>query len=497
MIILINPNLVFQKNDPFTTGVVYMPVGLAYAAAVLNKSGFPIRVIDAFGENPGQLERSGKFNILGLTYEEILFKIPEDSKIIYVYAINLLNHISTVSIIENIKLKYPDKIVIVIENTQAVTAYALKKVYKEFLAAGADYVLTGECEFSIVELTNFLLSSCNNENFKKINGLCGKDFFNENYNVIENPDSLPFPAWEFFPVENYWKLKFGHGPVSLKKYMPILTSRGCPYKCRFCVSPENNFGKWRSRSEKNIVDEIEKYVNEFGVEEFHIEDLNPTVSDERIQNICKEILRRNLKIIWKIAAGTKVETIKSEETVRLMAESGCRYISISPETGSPDVLKKMNKPFDIDHAVKNIRFFKKYKIFVQTCFVLGFPGETKQDLIKTYELIKSLTKFGIDEIALFIIAPVPGSSIFEEFKGYLSLSDLNFTPSWRSDYEFLVKFRMKLYRMFLIIKLIYHPLKVIKQSINFFKRSFDTKMEMVPYRALIYKYYEFRSRFKK
>nr|HPG31426.1 radical SAM protein [bacterium] len=429
MITLINPNLVFQQNDPFTTGIVYMPIGLAYSAAILKQSGFQIRVIDAFGENPKQLSNSGKFSFLGLKPQELLDRISDNSKIIYVYAINLLNHISTISIIKIIKQKFPEKKIIALENTQAVTAYAIKKVYNEFLEAGADYVLTNEPELNICELSDLIIKN----NFQKLTGLkglIGKNFNNEFSVSIDNLDSLPFPAWELFPLENYWSLRFGHGPVSSLKYLPLLTSRGCPYKCRFCVSPENNKGGWRYRSPKNVVDEIEQFVLKFNVKEFHIEDLNPTVSDERIQNICKEIKKRNLNIIWKIAAGTKVETIKSEETIKLMSESGCRYISISPETGSPDVLKKMNKPFDLEYAVKTIRLLKKHGIFIQTCFVLGFPGETKTDLQKTYSLIKSLTKIGIDEIALFIIAPVPGAEIFGEFSGFNSLSELNFTPSW-------------------------------------------------------------------
>ncbi|MCH7662297.1 MAG: hypothetical protein IH859_00295 [Chloroflexi bacterium] len=125
------------------------------------------------------------------------------------------------------------------------------------------------------------------------------------------------------------------------------------------------------------------------------------------------------------------------------------------------------------------------RIHSQACFVLGYPGETEEDLQMTKDMVRELTRQGVDEIALFIITPVPGSAIHDEFKGYDSLSDLNFSPTWRHDYQDLSRFRLRLYLRFLFWKLRYHPLKILKQPLNFLRRRFETKMEMVPYRALV------------
>ncbi len=249
--------------------------------------------------------------------------------------------------------------------------------------------------------------------------------------------------------------------------------------------PATNSQKWRPRSAANVVDEIEHFVKTLGVREFHIEDLDPTISDPRIREVCAEIMRRNLKVTWKIAAGTKVETMRDEETIDLMAEAGCRYISISPETGSPRLLKLMRKPFNLEHAVRIVKRMNQAGIRSQACFVLGYPGETEEDLRMTWDLVRDLTRVGVDEVALFIITPVPGSSIHEQFSGYNSLSELNFSPTWRSDYQPLNRFRLRLYAHFLWWKLRYHPLKLMRQPFNFLRRRFETKMEMVPYRALV------------
>lgn len=483
-VVLINPNLVVQRNDPFTTGIVYMPVGLAYVAAAMRSAGIAVQVIDAFAENPDQVRRVGNFSILGLYPQDVIAHIPPESTAVFVFAINLTNHIAAAEIVTVIKEQAPKIPLVILENTQAVTAYALQDVRQVFFDAGADFVLTGEAEERAVRLVECLVGDHPSECLHTIDGLGTPQFFSPPASFLTDLDALSFPAWDLFPLENYWNLRFAHGPQSTPRYLPLLTSRGCPYPCRFCVVPATNQQRWRHRGAASVVDEIEFYVKRFQVREFHIEDLDPTISDQRIREIATEICRRNLDITWKIVAGTKVETIRDEETIDLMAKSGCRYISISPETGSPRVLKRMRKPFDLAHAVKLVHKMNQVGIYSQACFVLGFPGEEPEDLAKTWDLVHHLALQGVDEIALFIITPVPGSAIFTEFKGYTSLSEMNFTPTWREDYQSLSRFRLRLYAHFLWWKLRYHPLKLLRQPFNFLKRRYNTKMEMVPYRAL-------------
>ncbi len=490
---LINPNLIVQRNDPFTTGIVYMPIALAYAAATLRAAGHEVTVIDAFAEAPRRARPEDKFLVLGLTYAEVLERLPQDVSAVFVYAINLTNHVSTAGIVQAIKAAHPDLPVIVLENTQAVTAYALGQVAEEFYRVGADYVLTGEGDKRAVQVVAALGDEAQ---LRQIDGLGSPEFYNPPADFLptEELDQIPFPAWDLFPLENYWSLRFAHGPQSSKKYLPLLTSRGCPYPCRFCVVPSTNSQKWRPRSAVNVVDEMEYFLEEFGVSEYHIEDLDPTISDARIREMCHEILRRDLKVTWKLAAGTKVETIRDEETIDLMAKAGCRYISVSPETGSPRVLKLMRKPFDLDHAVRLVKRMNQVGIRSQACFVLGFPGEEDADRQMTWDMVRDLTRKGVDEIALFVITPAPGSAIFDEFAGFQNLSELNFTPTWREDYEKLGSFRLKLYVNFILWKTLYHPFKIVRQAFNFLRRKFETKMEMVPYRALVLKILDLRTR---
>ena len=490
-IVLINPNLVVQRSDPFTTGIVYMPISLAYLAAAFRQAGREIQVIDAYAAAPRQMRSEANFLFFGLSEEQVIEHLPQQLEAVFVYAINLTNHLSTVAIVKAISGAVPTVPLIVLENTQAVTAYALSQVAGEFYAAGADYILTGEPERRANQLLDTLAAGQADETLRSIEGVGMPAFYSPPLGFLGEPelDALPFPAWDLFPLENYWSLHFAHGPLSARRYLPLLTSRGCPYPCGFCVVPATNSQKWRPRSAANVVDEIEYFNKTLGVAEFHLEDLDPTISDPRIRQICAEILLRGLKITWKIAAGTKVETMRNEETIDLMAQAGCRYISISPETGSPRLLKLMRKPFDLAHAVRLVRRMNQVNIRSQACFVLGYPGETEKDLQMTWDLVRDLTRVGVDEIALFIITPVPGSSISRQFSGYSSLSELNFSPTWRNDYVRLNRFRVRLYANFLWWKLRYHPLKLLRQPINFLSRRFETKMEMVPYRALMLRWF--------
>ena len=478
--LIINPQLLFNSKDKFTTGIIYLPIALASISSNLKKNKINHTIIDLFGNNPKKISKLNNFFVLGENIEKYSNEI-KSSDAIFVYANQVINHLSIIDIIQKIRSINSSIKIFTFENTQAVTAYSLKDIYKKFVFNENDFVLIGEPE----EKISLICKNLDNfSKLKNINGLICDAFQNYERDLIQDLDSLPIPDWDQIPLKNYWKLKYAHGPFTSKKYISILTSRGCPYPCKFCVVPETNNRRWRHKSTNKVVDEIEYYIKKYEVKEFHLEDLNPTVNESRTIELCNEIIKRDLKINWKIVAGTKVESIKKTSTVELMAKAGCKYISISPESGSMKIMKKIGKPFDINHAYKIVKSMNENKIFSQACFVLGYPGENKDDLKLTKNMILNLTKNGIDEIAIFIITPIPGSKIFDTIGGYNNLSELNFSPNWRRYYSFLFKKRLEFYSLFLLFKLFYYPLKIFKQIFNFLTCRFQTKMEMVPYKYL-------------
>ncbi|MBI5003356.1 B12-binding domain-containing radical SAM protein [Candidatus Woesearchaeota archaeon] len=512
--ILISPNIVTQKGDFFGSGIPYMPFTVAYVAAFLREKKHDVVVIDAFGEDPTKVtEEHGHF-IQGITAKEIKERIALENKksqtdLIVISAERVIEHNAILNIIEEIRKEEKNIPIAIIENTQAVSAYALKHVFEEFFEKGANIIVTGEPEHRVEKI----LLTINRENKKEqekalaeVDGIIiknntdGEITKKEKKEYLQTPtlDALPFPAWDLFPLEKYWELGYAHAPLTKNKYLPLLTSRGCPYPCGFCVVPTTNERKWRSRTAKNVVDEMEYLIKQFGIEEFHLEDLNPTINKTRMKEISEEILRRNVNVQWKIGSGTKIETV-DKETLTIMAKAGCTFVSFSPESGSPEMLKKMNKPFDHKLALELVQHMNQLQVITQACFVLGYPEETEKDREMTYDYIQALAKAGCDEVALFIMAPVPGASTYERYKEEITrenkkveLQEMSFSPRWRKDYELYKKMRTKAYLLFGITKLLYHPIKTLKQPLHVITGHFETKMEMTLFRVAKTYMYSFK-----
>ncbi|MDO8726881.1 MAG: radical SAM protein [Candidatus Methanoperedens sp.] len=470
-ITLINPPLVALRGDFLGSGIPSLPVGTPYLAAFLRENGYDVSIIDAFGEKPQQTRHyKDKYLLKGLSLVEILGKIKIDTDLIGISIHSGETFSYSIQLIKEIKKKF---------NIPIVVGGAFPTVaYKEFISAGVDYVVLSEGEYTLLYLIESLQGK---RNVESIDGIVYGNTVNPKTKFIENLDILPFPAIDLLPLENYWKLGYAHGPVS-GKYTFLITSRGCPYNCNFCAAPSIWQKKWRTRSPKNVIDEMEYHFKKYGITDFHIQDDNMTFQKERVIKICNEILKRNLKITWKLAAGMKIETV-DEKTLIWMKESGCNYISISPETGSKNVLKLMNKPFNYNYALRMVRKTNDLGIKVQACFVLGFPGENDDDLNKTKEYIGRLAKAGVDEIGLFIMTPLLGAEAYDDFP-IQEYEELNFSPQWRGDYKKLSNIRVKFYAYFIFIKLIYYPRKMFKSIYNIITRKFEIKMEMTFYRMI-------------
>jgi radical SAM superfamily enzyme YgiQ (UPF0313 family) len=451
---LLIPPLVVQKNDVFSSGIPFVSMEIPSIAAVLRERGNAVRVIDAFGEKVNEFNDFDEhFMLRGMTADEAASEIDGDARALIVSCNSTVVSNYAIpfefvrEVIQKAKRAAPNLKVIAVGNFATAEPRAM-------LAAGADYVLLAEYEESAPQLV----------------------------------DALPFPAVDLLPLENYWSLGYAHAPVKASargKYLNIQTSRGCPFACEFCFVPSVWQRKWRPRSARIVVDEIAYYVKRFGVTDFHVEDHNPTVDKQRLKEICRELLRRGLRVTLKIAAGSKAETF-DDETLALMARAGFVYVSISPETGSPRLLKKMNKPFDYDYALARVKRMHSLGIKTQACFVLGFPGEMREDRRATEAYVKKLARAGIDELSLPIFSPVPGSA--ESRKPAIEkprkFEHQGFSPFWRKDYAAVNAFRKKLYLEFFVWRLVFHPLASLRSVVNVFTRNFETKTEMTVYRVI-------------
>ena len=213
-----------------------------------------------------------------------------------------------------------------------------------------------------------------------------------------------------------------------------------------------------------------------GVTDFHVSDLDPTVSDKRTRDLRADH-RAPASDQLEACAGTKIETIKSEETLDLMARAGCRFVSFSPESGSARLLEIMNKPFDHAHALRMARHMHKLGIRMQAVFLGGVPGETPEDRDLSVAYARKLILAGVDEISLVVFAPLPGAALAKTVSGYRHYSECTPSPAWRDDYGTLMAYRRRMYLNFFLYKL-RHPRKVAREIGGLLTARFETKMEM-------------------
>ena len=484
---VIVPPVVVHNLDPHT-GIPFLPHMAAYLTASINSFGYDVNVIDCFGENSHHRKIYNQFMVLGLDESQTVSKLDKDVKICFIYCKVIEDLFAVEKIVKKIKELRPEIKVCLFENIQTTNSFSLKKIVDYLFNSGCDLTIFGEPERRVDDIIKCLSE---NKNLDKIPGIAYLDDekvkINENEKFNDDLDNLPFPLWEKFNMEGYWKIGFAHAPIKKnKKFLPILSSRGCPYRCKFCVSPTLN-PNWRKRTPKSVVDEMEYLHQNLDIDDFHFSDLDPTVNEKRIVEMCKEIISRNLKFEWKLAQGTKMETIKNESTLKLMKDAGLTFFSFSPESGSVELMKKLNKPFDYNHALKMTSHLNKLNIKTQACFIAGTPPETEKDRKESLDYVKKLIKNGLDEIAVFIYSPIPGSYFADQIGGFKHYSELTRSPKWRKDYRIVNSFRIRMYLTFFLYKMIYSPKKIIQEIYRIITRNFSTKMEMA-----LFKFFKLR-----
>lgn len=470
---LLRTPVVNLKNSPFgsTPGI---PANLPYLASVVMNHGHQVTIVDAYGLAPHRFTPYlDKFETRGFLPNEIIESVPADVDIIGVSVHCTLEHGMAIQIIEQAKKRFPDIPVV-------VGGYHTTFCIDPFLEAGADYLLQGEGEHRLPMLLDML------EKGKPftMNGIYGKELAKPRIPEVCPIEDLPFASFNPLPLENYWKLHYAHGPVRNGKYITMFTSRGCPYKCAFCQTPKMWGGHWMAKSPARIVDEMDFYNEKHGVSDFHIQDENFSLSRGRTREFAEELLKRKRNYTYCFPSGIKVETV-GEEELQMLYDSGCRYFALSPESASKKVLKLMNKPVDLNHVKKVVRWCHEIGIMVNCNFVLGFPGEEKEDRKLTYKFIRQLIVLGMDEIVTFMLTPLPETDVADLKPDDIEFENINFSPTWRDNYKQITYARIWIYFQFAILKTLTHPVKVMKNIYSVFSRRFTLKSDMTIYRFMV------------
>jgi len=240
---------------------------------------------------------------------------------------------------------------------------------------------------------------------KRIKGLVWRDggeiVVNPDRPFIRNLDVLPLPRHDLLPLERY------RAPLVRGNYAFVVTSRGCPGNCRFCIKHVSYGRSVRFRSPENILAELE-LLDGLGVHDVHMYADLFTVSREQVVGLCELILERGLRLRW--TCNSRVDFVDSE-MLCLMRRAGCWMISWGIESGSEEVLRRARKGITLEQVEQALRWSREAGIRNWGYFIIGLPGETEETIKETIRFSKRLPL----DLALFhIAAPYPGSPLFFE-----------------------------------------------------------------------------------
>ena len=416
-IILIRPD--FGKGLEYIYRQVNPPIGLGYLASYLTQNGFKVYILDL------------AFRRIGL---DVLFSFIRKHKPLFVGLSALTAYYEPMKkLSNNIREMFPELTIIL----GGVHASSLPNL--AIHECKADFVIIGEGEKTILELSDLLKKG--NRNFSSIPGIAYKENnqvqLTEPRSLIDDLDTIPFPAWHKINPHKYPKNPHGF-IMKFSKVAPIFSSRGCPFNCHYCASCRFWGQKIRFRSPENVVDEIQYLHEEFGIREIHFWDDNLTMKRSHIIGICKEIISRGLHHMrFSTPNGVRVDTL-DYKIMRYMKAAGFYAMTFAVESGDKKILRENGKLMDLKKIIKNTVVAKKLGFLLNSYFMVGFPGDSEKTIRKTIQFAKSVP---FDYRTFFLLKPLPGSKIFSEWtKGKDMLDfDWNGLSSYMQANRFVLK----------------------------------------------------------
>ncbi len=367
----------------------YFPLGIGYLASYIRQFDYSVKIFQPTLEDSYDLELKDIIASFEPSLVGISVMTPS-----YPRAVELCDMIKDI-----------DASIVTVLGGHHVSAVG-KEVMEQ--SPNTDFSVMGEGELTLHEL----LQACDSEDpeFGAINGLVWRDKAggirrNDKRELIQDIDSLPFPARDLVDMDQYRLhsyIDFG------TKSATMVTSRGCPYKCAFCSSWLTMGARYRFRSVESIMAEIRELVAS-GVDHIVFEDDTMALKRSRIEAICDAMIAMPDRPTWYCL--TRVDTM-DYELAKKFRDAGCKMVNFGIESGSAEVLKLIGKKISLDRAVEAIAACRKAGLRTQCSFIVGFPIDTENTMAMTYDIAKKIDP----TIAIFFpLTPYPGTRMFDEF----------------------------------------------------------------------------------
>lgn len=386
-----------KKLWPLFGNGVAQPIHLAYLAAVLEDNEVDVDILDCSALGYGWKE-----------YEKVLEKTSPD--IVGVSGITPFLSAATKTV--RIAKKVNPKVVTVVGGTHfTLNARQCLMDYPEI-----DYVVLGEGEITLLELVKALEDDIN---LSKVKGIAFRNRkhirITSQRPLIEDLDTLPLPAYHKLPMEKYRFVVWGPDMCVMS------SSRGCPFHCRFCTEQKIWRNRWRGRSARKLVEEMELLKNKYGVKIIWFGDDCFNLNRRRNEQFIVELEQRDLNMQWYIE--TRVDTLlRDADIVPRMAKLGLFHALLGVESSSKYDLEYLKKNINLSETKKAVDLLKQHGIIAHTNFIVGLPHDTNKSIRRTIAFAKSLDP----DVAIFVpLTPFPGTDLYEEMvkAGLLTESD--------------------------------------------------------------------------
>jgi anaerobic magnesium-protoporphyrin IX monomethyl ester cyclase len=389
----------FLKLDPkqLRNGQPYAPLGTLYAAAVMREEGYDVSLHDVqFTSGP----------------EEVIPVINDKQPgyfIIYDDGFNYLTKMCLTNMrqaaFKMIRLAKERGCVVIVSSSDSTDHY------ESYLDAGADFVLMGEAELTLVELIKSI------EEQGDVSIIAGISFKkNECYiktpkrSIMKDLDCLPLPAWDMLNMQPYKKTWLKHaGYFSIN----IGTTRGCPFKCNWCAKPIYG-NRYNARSPQNVVNEIKYLKQTFGIDHVWFCDDIFGLKPGWVNEFADLVEKENLKFKFKIQS--RADLLVQEKYVEALARAGCDNVWMGAESGSQKILDAMDKGITVAQIQEATMLLKKHGIKPSFFIQFGYLGETIDDIRLTIKMINRLMPH---EIGISVSYPLPGTGFYEKVREQL------------------------------------------------------------------------------
>jgi len=427
-VLLISPNLK-GMNDGINR--IQPSLGLMIIAQKLLDDGHVVKIHDAALEgwnNRKIIDPKKNIITIGQSNDEIRKLLSDFSPDIVAISVLFSNFLDSAHLIARLAKEVDKNIKVVLGGnhiSNSISDYSFALINKDsnlpdFIEDldddNIDFALVGEGETSMIQLSNAIVNN-NDDDVSKISGLVKKighkKYFINSKRDRHEMNLIPRPARHLVNMEAYFKVGAFHSSKSKSnRVLNVMCSRGCPERCNFCTTPEMWGNKVRWRTIEHIMDEIRNDVRDYRIGEIQFEDDTLTLHKKNLDSLCKELEKIGLP--WCTPNGTKVNynLKKQMEMYKNMAASGCYQITLGCESGVQRVLDDIiNKRLQLNTIYPSIENAKKAGMFCHTFWILGYPGETFEEMQKTVDFAMNS---GADSFSFAILVPLPGTPIYSK-----------------------------------------------------------------------------------